>query len=97
LRLQHLAFSSNYSINSEKCTGHDDAFFKNTKSLQTLAKTRAGGRLVKYVFLTSTPKQAFFNHREHQDHKEKPTVSAPVLVLHALGCFELTDSELGEQ
>jgi hypothetical protein len=44
------------STNGGNCTGHGDHFFKNTKPLQTLIKTRAGGRLVKYVFLTRAQK-----------------------------------------
>jgi hypothetical protein len=44
------------------CTGHDDTYFYNTKPLQTLAETRVGGLLVKYVFLTETPKTRFFRH-----------------------------------
>jgi hypothetical protein len=51
---------------------HDGRFFSDTKPLQTLAETRAGGLLVKYVLLTNAKKRGFFNLKEHKDHKDPP-------------------------
>jgi hypothetical protein len=45
-----------FSTKGGNCTAHGGRFFLNTKPLQTLIETRAGGLFVKYVFLTSTQK-----------------------------------------
>jgi hypothetical protein len=50
-----------FSTEGGNCTGHDDHFFCNTKTLQTLAETGAGSLGVKYVLLTIAQKPRFFS------------------------------------